>query len=68
MTVQLVVNGAPATVADGTTVADLVAARCPSPRGIAVAVGAEVLPRSAWGGTLLAEGDRVEIVTAAAGG
>ncbi len=37
-------------------------------RGIAVALNAEVVPRSAWTSTSLAPGDRIEIVQARAGG
>jgi len=62
------VNGRPATLEPGTTVAALVAERCPSPRGVAVAINGEVVPRSTWGRTVVAAGDEVEIVTAAAGG
>jgi sulfur carrier protein len=62
------VNGVTTDLAPGTTVADLVADRCPSPRGVAVAVNGEVVPRSAWEATAVATGDDVEIVTAAAGG
>lgn len=62
------VNGAPTAVPQGTTVADLVARWCPSPRGIAVARNAEIVPKSTWMDALLVSGDRIEIVTAAAGG
>ena len=62
------VNGTPHQVTPGTTVADLVAGWCPSPRGVAVAVNGEVVPRSTWDTTPVAMGDAVEIVTAAAGG
>ena len=62
------VNGEPADLAPGTTVADLVADRCASPRGVAVALNGEVVPRSTWEATAVATGDDVEIVTAAAGG
>jgi len=64
----VVVNGERCAVPGGTTVADLVAQRCASPDGIAVARNREVVPRSTWSSTALAGGDRVEIVTAAAGG
>jgi sulfur carrier protein len=37
-------------------------------RGMAVAVDAEVVPKSAWSSTLVADGARVEIVTAVQGG
>lgn len=36
--------------------------------GLAVAVNGEVIPRSLWAGTTLDQGDRVEILTAVAGG
>ena len=62
------VNGAPWDEPSTVTVADLVARWCPSPRGIAVARNGDVVPRSRWAGTPLVEGDRIEIVTAVAGG
>jgi sulfur carrier protein len=37
-------------------------------RGVAVALDGAVLPRRQWGDTALAEGQRVEILTAAQGG
>jgi sulfur carrier protein len=37
-------------------------------RGVAVAVDAEVVPKSAWSTTQVADGARVEIVTAVQGG
>lgn len=37
-------------------------------RGSAVARNAEVVPRSAWATTRLADGDRVEVLTVAQGG
>jgi sulfur carrier protein len=66
--VEVQVNGDPYRGAPGTTVADLVAAWCASPRGVAVARNGEVVPRSAWTDTRVDAGDRIEIVTAAAGG
>jgi len=39
-----------------------------TPRGIAVAVNGQVIPRSQHGNTELTEGARVEIVTAVQGG
>lgn len=36
--------------------------------GVAVARNAEVVPRSQWNGTALADGDVVELVTAVQGG
>ena len=52
------------------TVAALLASRDVSPngRGVAVAVNGAVVPRRAWPGTLLRDGDQVEVVTAVQGG
>jgi sulfur carrier protein len=65
---RAIVNGAPVDLAPGTTVAEMVAAHVDSQRGIAVAVDREVIPRSAWGTTVVASGATVEIVSAVAGG
>jgi len=64
------VNGMPRTLPDGLTVADLVAAITgePLPRGVAVARDGTVVPRSAWRATVVADGDRIEILTATQGG
>ena len=62
------VNGEAEELAEGTTVADLVARHRSSPRGVAVARNEEVVPRSQWDTTLADDGDRFEILTAAQGG
>ena len=62
------VNGEAETLAAGTTVADLVARHRESPRGVAVARNEEVVSRSRWADTVLVDGDRCEILTAAQGG
>lgn len=67
-TIAVSVNGEEAEVAVGTTVADLIADRSPSPRGVAVARNLEVVPRSAWAATPVVDGDQIEILTAAQGG
>jgi len=64
----ITLNGRPEDLEDGTTIADLVARHLESPRGVAVARNEEVVPRSQWTATVVAEGDRVEILTAAQGG
>jgi sulfur carrier protein len=63
-------NGAPASVDDGTTVAELLARLDvgPQARGVAVAVDAEVVPRGEWPRRVVAEGAQVEVVTAIQGG
>ncbi|MFP3902578.1 MAG: sulfur carrier protein ThiS [Acidimicrobiia bacterium] len=66
--VELTVNGDPQAVPDGTTVGDLVAALDVEPRGVAVAVGGDVVPRSRWPTHRVAPGDAVEILSVAQGG
>lgn len=65
---RVTVNGAAEEVPEGTTVAEVVAARTAQVRRVAVAVNGEVVPRSAWASTPLAGGDAVEVLVAAAGG
>ena len=67
---NLVLNGRPAELPDGATVADALAELdLPGEgRGIAVAVDAEVVPRGQWPATALHEGARIEIVQAVQGG
>ena len=62
-------NGNPAELEQGTTVADAVGATgADSDRGVAVAVDGEVVPRSEWATTQLEDGQRVEVLRAAQGG
>ena len=66
--IRLLINGQETTMPDGAAVASLVSALGRDGRGIAVAVNNGVVPRSLWGVTLLSDGDRIEILTAAQGG
>jgi sulfur carrier protein len=72
MTIEVVVNGGPVRVPDGSTVADVVARCVPGAaaggRGTAVAVADEVVPAGRWGSTAVAAGDRIEVLQAVAGG
>jgi sulfur carrier protein len=65
---DVTVNGAPAQLADGTTVADLVAARSGGHDRVAVARNGDVVPRSSWPITELSPGDAVEVLAPTAGG
>lgn len=67
---KVVVNGDSIDLADGAHVADAVRLVRPEPsgRGIAVAVNGTVVPRSRWTEVRLSESDKVEILTAVAGG
>ena len=66
----VIVNGEPRDVAPGTTVValldalDLAAGR----RGVAVAIDAEVVPRTEWERTEIPDGARVEVLAAIQGG
>ena len=64
------VNGEARELADGVTVAALVDALGEerARRGLAVAVDAEVVPRSQWDRRELHDGARVEVLTAVQGG
>jgi sulfur carrier protein len=64
------VNGEPTELAEGSTVTDVLERlEVDRPRrGLAVAVDAEVVPRSEWGARPLAAGDRVEVLNAIQGG
>jgi sulfur carrier protein len=64
----VVVNGEAQALDDGTSVAALVAAMGRGPKGVAVAVNGEVVPRSTWEARRLAADDQVEVLTAAQGG
>jgi sulfur carrier protein len=68
---RIVLNGSPHELPERTTIAALVAAidaGGAGGRGVAVAVDAEVVPRSGWDGFELADGQRVEVLGAIQGG
>jgi sulfur carrier protein len=65
---QLTVNGETRSFADVTHVAALVAALGLDTRKVAVERNLEIVPRSAYGKTPLADGDRIEIVAFVGGG
>jgi sulfur carrier protein len=67
---QVMVNGQQQELRPGATVASVVRSLpgAPEGRGIAVARGGEVIPRSAWQSTKLRDGDQLEVVVAVQGG
>ncbi|MEW2165798.1 sulfur carrier protein ThiS [Streptomyces sp. NPDC007084] len=65
---NIVVNGERKAIAAGTALGTLVAALTPAPSGVAAALNETVVPRGQWASTPLAEGDRVEVLTAVQGG
>jgi sulfur carrier protein len=77
---NITLNGTPHAVADGASITMLVSLVTGRPLaangqatdgrklGVAVAHNAQVVPRSQWSATALADGDDVELVTAVQGG
>ena len=68
MDASIIVNGEPARVPPGAAVATLLHALGLEGRRLAVELNGTVVPRSRHDSTLLAAGDRVEIVHAIGGG
>lgn len=65
---QVWINGERRELADGALVRDALAALGAPESGIAVAVDGEVVRRSDWASVALADGSRVEVLTAVQGG
>ncbi len=68
--IRLHVNGETRDVPPGLSVEGLLRhlGRDPAAPGVAVAVADRVVRRADWPATVLADGDRVEVITAAQGG
>jgi sulfur carrier protein len=66
--VNILVNGAPREVPEGTTVAALLSQLKMTARHVAVEVNLELVPRAQHGQFPLHEADRLEIVTLVGGG
>lgn len=65
---KVTVNGQERELAEGTTIADLLAELRLDPRMLAVERNLDLVPRGQHAETQLAEGDRVEVVTLVGGG
>lgn len=65
---QVVANGKPVDVADGATVEDLLAVLGLGGKWVLVERNGEPVPRATLATTVLAAGDRLELVRAVAGG
>jgi thiamine biosynthesis protein ThiS len=65
---EVVLNGEPHRVPEGSTVADLVASLGRHPRTVAVERNGELVPRACFGETRLEAGDRLEMVHFVQGG
>ena len=62
------INGEARELADDARVLDALGALGLPPTGVAVAVDGEVVPRTRWADVALADGARVEVLTAVQGG
>lgn len=66
--IDVVINGQPRTVGEGTTILRLLDELGLLDRRVAVERNREIVPRAAHATTVLAAGDRVELVTFVGGG
>ena len=66
--IQVIVNGAPQRFEQPLDVAALIARMQLAGKRIAVEKNGEIVPKSALGATMIADGDRLEIVVAVGGG
>lgn len=67
-TIDVVINGQPKTLNQGSTVATLIGELGLAGKPVAVERNREVVPRALHASTLLAAGDRLEVVTFVGGG
>ena len=67
---RVILNGEERALPDGACVSDAVRATGAGdgPRGVAVALDGEVVPRAEWDGTELEDGGQVEVLRAVQGG
>lgn len=68
MTIEISLNGEPRSVADGTTVLDLLDALDRHPQTVAIERNGDILPRARYAATALAPGDQLEVVGFVQGG
>ncbi len=66
--IDVVINGKPRTVAEGTSVLALLGELGLGDKRVAVERNREVVPRAQHGDTVLVDGDRLELVTFVGGG
>lgn len=66
--IEIVVNGERREAREGATVVDLLGGLSLNSRRVAIERNLEILPRAMWAETLVASGDRYEIVQFVGGG
>jgi len=65
---RIFLNGEAKEIAEGTSVLDLVLTLTGDPRGIAIERNLEIVPKAEHSETILADGDRLEVVQFVGGG
>lgn len=65
---HVTINGRQEALADGLSVANILATRQLQPIRVAVEINEQLVPRKRFGETTVKEGDRIEIVTFVGGG
>lgn len=65
---HVTINGRQEALADGLSVANILATRQLHPIRVAVEINEQIVPRKRFGETTVKEGDRIEIVTFVGGG
>jgi len=65
---RVFVNGDRRAVDEGTTVGDLITTLGAAETGVAAALNGRVVARDSWMTTAIADGDHLEVLTAAPGG
>jgi len=66
--IQIVVNGSPRRFERPIPVVELISSLALAGKKVAVEKNGEIVPKSAHGSTVVADGDRLEIVVAVGGG
>jgi thiamine biosynthesis protein ThiS len=66
--IEIILNGEPYQIGENISIADLVHLLNLVPERLAIELNLDILPKSAWGETLLKPGDRVEMVHFVGGG
>ena len=65
---QIILNGESRDIADGMSVEALVLTLADDPRGVAIELNLEIVPKAEHATTLLQDGDRLEVVQFVGGG
>lgn len=68
MSIRVKINGEERAIEEPLNISELVALLELQPKGIAVEVNREIVPKSQWEQRQLAEGDEIEMVTFVGGG